>query len=110
MSRTSLGIGSVALATMLNPWPAMAGHNPDDPMGGILINPHFTPKVRRIIYLFQSGGPSHLDLFDYKPKLAEMNGEQLPESVRKGQRLTGMTAYQKSFPAGGLALQLFYLW
>ena len=101
MSRTSLGIGSVALATMLNPWPAMAGHNPDDPMGGILINPHFTPKVRRIIYLFQSGGPSHLDLFDYKPTLAEMNGEQLPESVRKGQRLTGMTAYQKSFPLAG---------
>ena len=101
LSRTSLGIGSVALATMLNPWPAMAGHNPDDPMGGILINPHFTPKVRRIIYLFQSGGPSHLDLFDYKPTLAEMNGEQLPESVRKGQRLTGMTAYQKSFPLAG---------
>ena len=101
LSRTSLGIGSVALATMLNPWPAMAGHNPDDPMGGILINPHFTPKVRRVIYLFQSGGPSHLDLFDYKPTLAEMNGEQLPESVRKGQRLTGMTAYQKSFPLAG---------
>ena len=101
LSRTSLGIGSVALATMLNPWPAMAGHNPDDPMGGILINPHFTPKVRRVIYLFQSGGPSHLDLFDYKPMLAQMNGEQLPESVRKGQRLTGMTAYQKSFPLAG---------
>ncbi len=100
LSRTSLGIGSVALATMLNPWPAMAGHNPYDP-GGILINPHFTPKVRRVIYLFQSGGPSHLDLFDYKPMLAQMNGEQLPESVRKGQRLTGMTAYQKSFPLAG---------
>ena len=101
LSRTSLGIGSVALATMLNPWPAMAGHNPYDPIGGILINPHFTPKVRRVIYLFQSGGPSHLDLFDYKPMLAQMNGEQLPESVRKGQRLTGMTAYQKSFPLAG---------
>ena len=101
LSRTSLGIGSVALATMLNPWPAMARPDPDDPMGGILINPHFTPRVRRIIYLFQSGGPSHLDLFDYKPTLAEMNGEQLPESVRKGQRLTGMTAYQKSFPLAG---------
>ena len=101
LSRTSLGIGSVALATMLNPWPAMARPDPDDPMGGILINPHFTPRVRRIIYLFQSGGPSHLDLFDYKPMLAEMNGEQLPESVRKGQRLTGMTAYQKSFPLAG---------
>ena len=101
LSRTSLGIGSVALATMLNPWPAMARPDQDDPMGGILIKPHFTPRVRRIIYLFQSGGPSHLDLFDYKPKLAEMNGEQLPESVRKGQRLTGMTAHQKSFPLAG---------
>ena len=101
LSRTSLGIGSVALATMLNPWPAMARPDQDDLMGGILIKPHFTPKVRRIIYLFQSGGPSHLDLFDYKPTLAKMNGEQLPESVRKGQRLTGMTAHQKSFPLAG---------
>ena len=101
LSRTSLGIGSAALASMLNPWSAMAGPAPDDPMGGILAKPHFTPRVRRVIYLFQSGGPSHLDLFDYKPTLARMNGEQLPESVRKGQRLTGMTAHQKSFPLAG---------
>ena len=101
LSRTSLGIGSAALATMLNPWSAMAGPGPDDPTGGILAKPHFTPTVRRVIYLFQSGGPSHLDLFDYKPLLGQMNGEQLPESVRKGQRLTGMTAHQKSFPLAG---------
>lgn len=60
--------------------------------------PHFAPKAKRIIYLFQSGAPSQLELFDYKPKLAEMWGQDLPESVRKGQRLTGMTAGQSSFP------------
>ena len=59
------------------------------------------PRVKRVIYLFQSGGPSQLELFDYKPLLRTMNGEQLPDSVRKGQRLTGMTAFQRSFPLAG---------
>ena len=98
LSRSSLGIGSAALASLLNPWSALARPGGDDAMKGFLAKPHFTPKIRRVIYLFQSGGPSHLDLFDYKPTLARMNGEQLPESVRQGQRLTGMTAHQKSFP------------
>jgi hypothetical protein len=57
--------------------------------------------VRRVIYLFQSGAPSQIDLFDHKPLLQKMNGEELPESVRQGQRLTGMTAHQKSFPLAG---------
>ena len=56
------------------------------------------PKARRVIYLFQSGGPSQMDLFDYKPKLKELNGQELPASVRMGQRLTGMTAGQTTFP------------
>ena len=60
--------------------------------------PHFAPKAKRVIYLFQSGGPSHLELFDYKPKLRELQGTELPDSIRKGQRLTGMTSGQKSFP------------
>ena len=60
--------------------------------------PHFAPKAKRVIYLFQSGGPSHLDLLDYKPKLKELQGTELPESIRQGQRLTGMTSGQKSFP------------
>ena len=60
--------------------------------------PHFSPKVKRIIYLFQSGAPSQLELFDYKPKLKEMFGEELPASVRGEQRVTGMTANQRSFP------------
>ena len=63
--------------------------------------PHFTPKAKRVIYLFQSGGPAQQDLFDYKPKLNEMNGEELPDSVRQGQRLTGMSAFQSSLPIAG---------
>src|SRR5690606_17880304 len=60
--------------------------------------PHFIPKAKRVIYLFQSGAPSQLELFDYKPKLREMFGEQLPPSVRGNQRVTGMTSSQHSFP------------
>ena len=69
--------------------------------GPLLAAPHFVPRVRRVIYLFQSGGPSQLDLFDHKPLLRTMNGEELPASVRMGQRLTGMTAFQKSLPMAG---------
>ena len=60
--------------------------------------PHFAPKAKRIVYLFQSGAPSQLELFDYKPMLRKMFGEELPDSVRDGQRVTGMTANQRSFP------------
>ncbi|MCC6510186.1 MAG: DUF1501 domain-containing protein [Pirellulaceae bacterium] len=60
--------------------------------------PHFAPKAKRVIYLFQSGGPSHLEMLDYKPRLPELHGQELPDSIRQGQRLTGMTSGQKSFP------------
>jgi hypothetical protein len=60
--------------------------------------PHFTPTAKRVIYLFQSGAPSQLDLFDHKPKLKDLFAAELPASVRMGQRLTGMTATQESFP------------
>ena len=60
--------------------------------------PHFTPKAKRIIYLYQSGGPSQLELFDHKPILDKMHGQQLPDSVRQGQRLTGMSGNQSSLP------------
>ncbi len=59
---------------------------------------HFPAKAKRVIYLFQSGGPSHLELLDHKPKLKELHGTELPDSIRQGQRLTGMTSGQKSFP------------
>jgi hypothetical protein len=62
------------------------------------LEPHFAPKAKRVIYLFQSGGPSQLEMMDYKPKLKELHGTELPDSIRQGQRLTGMTSGQKSFP------------
>ena len=60
--------------------------------------PHFAPKAKRAIYLFMNGGPSQLDLFDYKPKMAELFDKDLPDSIRKGQRLTTMTSGQARFP------------
>jgi len=68
---------------------------------GVRALPHFAPRARRVIYLFQSGGPSQLETFDYKPLLNERNGEQLPDSVRRGQRLTGMSGNQSSLPLAG---------
>ena len=98
LSKLSLGIGSVALGSLLIP--DLFNGNPEEEalMAGL---PHFAPKAKRIIYLFQNGAPSQLDLFDYKPKLQEMFGQDLPESIRMGQRLTGMTADQKKFPLAG---------
>lgn len=91
--KTATGIGSAALAGLLGRDFALA----DEKMG--LPNfPNFAPKAKRIIYLFQSGAPSQLDLFDYKPGLRKHFDQELPDSVRKGQRLTGMTAGQKRFP------------
>ena len=60
--------------------------------------PHFAARAKRVVYLFQSGGPSHLELLDYKPQLKKLHGSELPDSIRRGQRLTGMTSGQKSFP------------
>jgi len=98
LTRTSLGLGTASLASLMNPGGARA----DAPGGrGVLGAPHFAPNAKRVIYLFQSGGPSQLDLFDYKPLLNDMNGEELPESVRRGQRLTGMTSGQASRPLAG---------
>ncbi len=102
LARTSLGMGAVALASLVNPlWSRSPAVGLSNETGGILGSPHFRPRAKRVIYLFQSGGPSQLESFDHKPLLREMNGQELPESVRKGQRLTGMTAGQKSFPLAG---------
>ena len=95
-SRLSLGIGGAALASLLGCDPG-SGDVPSD-LAGILDKPHIAPRARRVIYLFQSGGPSQLELFDYKPTLMGRRGEDLPASVRMGQRLTGMTAYQETLP------------
>lgn len=97
LSRLSLGIGSVALGSLLIK-DLFSSTAEETVMTGL---PHFAPKAKRIIYLFQNGAPSQLDLFDYKPKLQEMFGQDLPASVRMGQRLTGMTANQAKFPLAG---------
>ena len=100
LSKISLGLGSVALGSLLIPdlFKGSGGSLLDQQMAGI---PHFAPKAKRVIYLFQNGAPSQLESFDYKPKLRELWGEELPESVRQGQRLTGMTSSQTSFPMVG---------
>lgn len=99
LSKMSLGLGSIALGSLLMPdLLSGGGMDEDDFVAGI---PHFAPKAKRVIYLFQNGAPSQLELFDYKPKLREMMGQELPASIRAGQRLTGMTANQASFPMVG---------
>ncbi|HVZ26316.1 MAG TPA: DUF1501 domain-containing protein, partial [Sediminibacterium sp.] len=101
LSRLSLGIGSVALGSLLIP--DLFGKTEEEAL--ITGLPHFAPKAKRIIYLFQNGAPSQLDLFDYKPLLQQMHGEDLPASIRMGQRLTGMTAGQEHFPLAGTVFQ-----
>lgn len=95
LSHTCGGVGAVALGSMLQGNPAEAARitRPDVP--------HFTPTAKRVIYLFMSGGPSHIDLFDYKPVLKQMHGTELPASIRGDQRLTGMTSGQSGFPVCG---------
>src|SRR6266853_1357406 len=116
LRQSTTGLGALALASLLNPrlFAIESGSGPT--VTGALKNLHFAPKAKRVIYLFMSGAPSHLDLFDPKPKLAEMTGKDLPESVRHGQRITGMTSGQKNLfcvgspfkfsKAGGAGMEL----
>lgn len=96
LNRCGFGVGSLALAGLLSPEEAQgsAGASTDS-------CPHHRPRAKRMIFLFQSGAPSQLDLFDYKPLLRKHHGQQLPESVRQGQRLTSMSAGQASWPLAG---------
>ncbi len=87
--RTATGIGAMALGSLLDAAPRA---------GGLDGFPNFAPKAKRVIYLHQSGGPSQLDLFDYKPQLKKFQATELPDSVRRGQRITGMTSGQSSLP------------
>ncbi len=100
LSNLSLGLGSLALGNLLGCTGTGQATGVEAQTGtkGILDLTHSYPKAKRIIYLFQSGGPSQLDLFEYKPLLTKMHGEELPESVRMGQRLTGMTSGQSTKP------------
>lgn len=102
LTRSTTGLGTMALATLLNPRLPAFGES-SLKVGGALKQLHWAPKAKRVIYLFQSGAPSHLDLFDPKPKLEQMTGEELPPSVRMGQRITGMTAGQAVLKCVGAA-------
>ncbi len=106
LSKSSLGIGVAALSSILGGCNLFTASdkgilNQKQGQNGILDAPHIAPKAKRVIYLFQSGGPSQHELFDYKPLLNKMRGQDLPESIRQGQRLTGMTSGQDSFPLVG---------
>jgi hypothetical protein len=87
--RAATGVGTAALFSLATEAEGKEG------LAGL---PHFPPRAKRVIYLFQSGGPSQMELFDYKPRLAELQGTDLPESIRSGQRLTNMSSAQLSFP------------
>src|SRR3954466_15159367 len=89
----ALGLGSAALASLL-PRQSVAA----PATGGIPDLPHFAPKAKRAIYLFMNEGPSQMDMWDYKPKMDAQFDKDLPESIRKGQRLTTMTSGQGRFP------------
>ena len=102
LNRFGLGLGGIALGSIMNPAGLVAAPTVGAPDKGILNGvPHFPAKAKRVIYLFMSGGPSQLETFDYKPLLNQRNGEPLPDSVRKGQRLTGMSGNQAILPMAG---------
>ena len=86
------GMGAMGLASLAQPGILNAAGR------GAMGEPHFKPKAKRVIYLFFSGGPSHIDMYDYKPAMRKIHGIELPDSIRNGQRITGMTSGQKSFP------------
>jgi hypothetical protein len=97
--RTGNGIGAAALSTMLNP--SLIGSAMGEGMqqyGGLPSIPHFPGKAKRVIYMFMAGGPSHIDLFDYKPIQRKLHGTELPDSVRQDQRLTGCRAGRNPSP------------
>ena len=100
LNRFGMGLGGIALADLLGNTSANAASQKPN-LGGILAASHLAPKAKRVIFLFQSGGPSHLDLFDHKPLLNKMHGQELPDEVRAGQRLTGMSGNQSSLPLAG---------
>lgn len=99
MSQLSMGVGGVALGSLL--MPDLFNRNNDAEANLSPGIPDFAPKAKRVIYMFQNGAPSQLETFDYKPKLTDMFGQELPASIRGEQRLTGMTANQSTFPLVG---------
>jgi len=94
-------LGAAALASLLTADSANAATNVPSTAstnGGLPELPHFAPKAKRVIYLMMTGGPSHIDTWDYKPEVRKIHGQELPDSIRNGQRITTLTSGQKSFP------------
>ena len=106
-SRASTGLGCAALAQLMSADGVSAAGSHTPGPNGLLKALHHAPKAKRVIYLFMSGGPSQMDLFDYKPLLNEQNGRELPASVRRGQRLTGMSANQATLGFFGVGFKAF---
>ena len=96
--RVATGIGVAALGSLLHPAPLDALADTGVKPNGLSGLPHFAPTARRVIYLFMAGGPSQMELLDYKPSLEKLHETELPESIRMGQRITTMTSGQKSLP------------
>ena len=92
-SRFGMGLGAVALGDLM--------HRDLSAANTASLLPHFPQRAKRVIYLFQSGGPSQMDLYDYKPLLNQKHGTELPEEIRRGQRLTAMSGNQASLPLAG---------
>ncbi len=103
LARTGVALGSLALSQLLSGESLRADLMAD--RDGVLQQLHFPPRAKRVIYLFMSGGPSQLDMFDYKPILNQEHGQELPDSIRQGQRLTGMSGNQSSLPLAGSVFQ-----
>ena len=101
LNRFGMGLGGIALAHLLGSGRSGAATAIQGELGGVLTAPDFPVKAKRVIYLFMAGGPSQLETFDYKPVLNQRNGENLPETVRMGQRLTGMSGNQAILPLAG---------
>ena len=95
LNKTAMGLGVVALQQLISPL-STAGATMEDRIMSAL--PTIAPKAKRVVFLFMAGGPSQFETFDYKPKLRDLFGTELPDSIRKGQRLTGMSANQSSLP------------
>ncbi|MCM4170561.1 DUF1501 domain-containing protein [Arenibacter sp. TNZ] len=103
LKKSALGFGSIALSSLLGPTSSLYGNDllggaPHNNLGGVLGTTHFPAKAKRVIYLFQSGGPSQLETFDYKPELAKWHGKEIPPSVQGTQRNSGMVSSQSTFP------------
>lgn len=102
LKNLGFGIGGIAMGSLFNQLGSGNSQTLHDILNrGELKLPHFAAKAKKIIYLFQSGGPSQFELFDYKPKLIQFKGQDIPESVHGGQRLTGFTSSQKNLPLAG---------